>query len=101
MDHGLGAWSSGQAARADHFGEVYLLVTPLPPPPWSIGIIDLEEIRDLIYGLQLLKGKILSRKEFSLRSNPDGQCKYRGREFLSQGWMNIARESLCGKREVQ
>jgi hypothetical protein len=31
-------------------------------PPWSIGIIELGEILDLIYGLQSLRGKILSRK---------------------------------------
>jgi hypothetical protein len=32
------------------------------PPPWSIGITDLGKILDLIYGLQSLSGKILSRK---------------------------------------
>jgi hypothetical protein len=36
-----------------------------PSPPWSIGIADLEEILDLIYGLQSLRGKILSRKELA------------------------------------
>ena len=34
-----------------------------PPPGWSIGIIEFGEILDLIYGLQSLRGKILSRKE--------------------------------------
>lgn len=33
-----------------------------PHPPWSVGIIDLRRILDLIYGLQSLVGKILSRK---------------------------------------
>jgi hypothetical protein len=31
-------------------------------PPWSIEIIGLGEIFDLIYGPQSLRGKILSRK---------------------------------------
>ncbi len=48
---------------ANHFGKAYLLVTPTPPPRRSIGIIDLGEFQDLIYGLQSLRGKILSRKE--------------------------------------
>jgi len=33
-----------------------------PLPPRCIGITDLKEILDLIYGLQSLRGKILSRK---------------------------------------
>jgi hypothetical protein len=32
------------------------------PPPWSIEISDLRRILELIYGLQSLRGKILSRK---------------------------------------
>jgi len=36
-----------------------------PSPPWSIGIIELREILDLIYGPQSLRGKILSRKELA------------------------------------
>jgi hypothetical protein len=36
-----------------------------PLPPWSIGIIELGKILDLIYGLQSLRGKILSRKELA------------------------------------
>jgi len=35
------------------------------PPPWSIEIIELGKILDLIYGLQSLRGKILSRKELA------------------------------------
>jgi hypothetical protein len=35
------------------------------PPPWAFGIIELGQILDLIYGLQSLKGKILSRKELA------------------------------------
>ena len=35
------------------------------PPWWSIGIIEFGEILDLIYGLQSLRGKILSRKELA------------------------------------
>ena len=34
-----------------------------PPPPWSSGIIDLGENREIIYGAQWFTGKILSRKE--------------------------------------
>jgi len=34
-----------------------------PPPLPSIGIIDLAENRDVIYGAQQLRGKILSRKD--------------------------------------
>jgi len=45
------------------FGKVHSLITPLPPLPRSIGIINFGEIRELIYGLQSLRGKILSRKE--------------------------------------
>ena len=46
-----------------------------PPPFWrSIGITDLEEIRDLIYGLQSLRGKILSRKELQ----PQIGSRYQG-----------------------
>ena len=42
----------------------------IPLPPGSGGIIDLEENREVIYGAQWLRGKILSRKELdpSLRS---------------------------------
>jgi len=36
-----------------------------PPPSWSIGIIKLAKILDLIYGLQSIRGKILSRKELA------------------------------------
>ena len=38
-----------------------------PSPPWSIEIIELGEIIDLIYGLQSLMGKILSRKGLAVR----------------------------------
>jgi hypothetical protein len=51
----------------DQFGRVYLLITPPPPYSRSIGIIGLGEIRDLIYELQSLRGKILSHKELQLQ----------------------------------
>ena len=40
--------------------------TPRPPPPGSIEIIELDENRKVIYGLQSLRGKILSRKDLSI-----------------------------------
>jgi hypothetical protein len=46
----------------------YLLITP-PPFPRSIGIINLGENSKLIYGLQSLSGKILSRKELQFQSS--------------------------------
>ncbi len=57
----MGQWACGSGSCAGGpFWRVYLLIPPLPR---SIGIINLGEIRDLIYGLQSLRGKILSRKE--------------------------------------
>jgi hypothetical protein len=41
-----------------------VLGTPLPPR--SIGIFDLAENREVIYGAQLVTGKILSPKELAL-----------------------------------
>jgi hypothetical protein len=48
----------GRTARGGRLSR-FLRGVP-PPPPWSIGIYDLEEIREKIYGLQSLRGKILS-----------------------------------------
>ena len=42
------------------FGKTWRVWIPLPL--WSFGIIGLGEILDFIYGLQPLRGKILSRK---------------------------------------
>ena len=36
-----------------------------PPPWWSIGIIQLAEKLEIIYGAQELTGKILSHKELA------------------------------------
>jgi hypothetical protein len=85
----------------DRFGKAYLLVAPTPPPVGAIGIIDLGEFRDLIYGLQSLRGKILSRKELQSEVESRGLRQYRGREFLSQGWMNMNAVLFCAKREGQ
>jgi hypothetical protein len=41
--------------------------TPLPPPPRSLKIYDLAENCQIIYALQSLTGKILSRKDLDLR----------------------------------
>jgi hypothetical protein len=51
-----------QWERSFPFWEGLLIGTYPPPPPRSIGIKNLGDFRDLIYGLQLLRGKILSRK---------------------------------------
>ena len=40
-------------------------ISGYPPPLPSIGISDLAENRDVIYGGQQLRGKILSRKDLS------------------------------------
>ncbi len=50
------------ALRSSQFGTLRFCVA-YPPPPRSIGIIELGENRDLIQGLQSLTGKILSPKE--------------------------------------
>src|ERR1039458_9597942 len=50
-------------ARGRPFWESLPFGNSPPPLPRSIGISNLGGIRDLIYGLQSLRGKILSRKE--------------------------------------
>ena len=50
-------------ARDGPFWEGLPFSNPHPLPRRSIRIMDLGEFRDLIYGLQSLRGKILSRKE--------------------------------------
>jgi hypothetical protein len=47
-------------------------VLGIPPPPWSIGIIDLGEHLRQNLGAQQLRGKILSRKDLA----PDGRCLF-------------------------
>jgi len=47
--------------RVSRFGKGWLMQGI--PLPWSIEIIDLRRILELIYWLQSLRGKILSRKE--------------------------------------
>ena len=88
-------------ARDEPFWEGLPFSTPTPPPVGAIGIIDLGEFRDLIYGLQSLRGKILSRKELQSEIESRGLRQYRGREFLSQGWMNMNAVLFCAKREGQ
>src|SRR5579864_3161185 len=41
-------------------------ITPHPPPPGCTEIIELQENGEIIYGLQSLRGKILSRKDLSI-----------------------------------
>jgi len=50
-----------------HFGKPVDFGVPrgTPSPLRSIGIIDLAENRNVIYGGQQLRGKILSRKDLS------------------------------------
>jgi len=50
--------------RVSRFGKGWLM-QGTPPPPWSIEIIDLRRILELIYWLQSLRGKILSRRELA------------------------------------
>jgi hypothetical protein len=67
-----------------------------PLPPRSIGINDLAHFSDLIYGLQQLRGKILSRKELT-RDSIVFACQwhqYDGWEFSVKVAVNIA---ACGK----
>src|SRR5271169_1636901 len=61
-----------------------------PPPPRSIGIISLEEFGNLIYGVQQVRGKILSPKE--LRAVP-AACRFGS--VLRKG---IPQSRLCEHR---
>ena len=73
------------------FRESLPFSNPPSPFPGSIGIINLEKIREVIYGLQSLGDKILSHKE--LRSeigSPSVYASIAEGEFLSQGQVNMA-----------
>src|SRR5580765_8896445 len=45
-----------------HFGK-WVQFSGIPPPPRSIGMMDLAETLKIICGAQQLRGKILSRKD--------------------------------------
>jgi hypothetical protein len=57
-----------QRKAAFHFGK-WVQFWGIPPPPWSIGIIELGEHLRQNFGAQQLRGKILSRKDLG----PAGQ----------------------------
>jgi hypothetical protein len=69
--------------RNSILGKFYLLITPLPPNG-SLGIFDLGQNADLIYGLQSLRGKSLSRQELQVQSaaRSDGSVSLSGKIWV-------------------
>jgi hypothetical protein len=60
-----------------------------PSPLWISGIMGSEGNREVIYGLQSVAGKVLSRKELSSSFPARVNTDYCESEILSQGQMNI------------
>ena len=57
-------WDRERFEKEFHFGK-RAVMRGIPPPPRSIGMFNLAENCDLIYGAQQLRGKILSRKDLA------------------------------------
>lgn len=82
--------------RNFRFGKVYWLVTGIPPTPPSPGISDLAPNCKIIYGLQRLRGKILSRKDLARDSVAFG-CRYDQYDESESRVKVMVNMACCGK----
>ena len=76
-----------------------MVTNPYPPPPWSIGIIELAENAGKILELEQLTGKILSHQELGAIRMPKskGLCH---RSIWKLERSQEMREEKVGKRPV-